>query len=131
MLYIFSAAAHSAPPPAPAQAGGSLLGSIGATIADGLLIYIYVAFNKQSSCLYVSNFKGFCSLAGLAFGTGSAMARRAVDAVLGPRTIQLETVVSPAPTAPPPVNASLGSDACNMHSKAFQDVSAFCRLIPS
>ncbi|KAF2294229.1 hypothetical protein GH714_008424 [Hevea brasiliensis] len=42
---------------------------------------------------------------GMAFGTGSAVAHRAVDAVLGPRTIQHETVVSeaaataPAPTA--------------------------------
>ncbi|THU53952.1 hypothetical protein C4D60_Mb10t19820 [Musa balbisiana] len=56
--------ARSAPPPAPVQ-GGSALGGIGATIADGI-----------------------------AFGTGSAIAHRAVDSVLGPRTIQHEMVPS-------------------------------------
>ena len=57
---------------------------------------------------------------GMAFGTGSAMAHRAVDAVLGPRTIQHETVASEAAAAapaPPVMNA----DACSIHSKAFQD----------
>nr|CAD1828012.1 unnamed protein product [Ananas comosus var. bracteatus] len=47
--------ARQAPPPAPAQGGGSILGGIGSTIAQGM-----------------------------AFGTGSAMAHRAVDAVMGP-----------------------------------------------
>ncbi|XP_042452505.1 uncharacterized protein LOC122037092 isoform X1 [Zingiber officinale] len=84
--------ARSAPPPAPAQARESLLGSFVATIKEGF-----------------------------GFGAGSALAHRAIEAVLGPRSIKLETVVSPAPTAPPPVNASLESDACNIHSKAFQD----------
>ncbi|GMH14680.1 hypothetical protein Nepgr_016521 [Nepenthes gracilis] len=65
-----------APPPAsvPASSGGSMVGGLGATIAQGM-----------------------------AFGTGSAVAHRAVDAVLGPRTIQHET------------------DSCGIHSKAFQD----------
>ncbi|KAH7521132.1 hypothetical protein FEM48_Zijuj07G0000700 [Ziziphus jujuba var. spinosa] len=60
-------------PPAPAQggSGGSMLGGIGSTIAQGM-----------------------------AFGTGSAMAHRAVDGVLGPRTIQHVTVVSEAAAAP-------------------------------
>lgn len=58
----------------------------------------------------------------MAFGTGSAMAHRAVDAVMGPRTIQHETVVSEAAAAPAPANSMGGSDACNMHMKAFQDV---------
>ncbi|XP_042452468.1 hemiasterlin resistant protein 1-like isoform X2 [Zingiber officinale] len=83
---------RSAPPPAPAQARESPLGSFVATIKEGF-----------------------------GFGAGSALAHRAIEAVLGPRSIKLETVVSPAPTAPPPVNASLESDACNIHSKAFQD----------
>ncbi|XP_010254584.1 PREDICTED: hemiasterlin resistant protein 1-like [Nelumbo nucifera] len=90
--------ASHAPPPAPAQgssSGGSLLGSLGATVAQGM-----------------------------AFGTGSAVAHRAVDAVLGPRTIQHETVVSEAAAAAAPaptMNSVGGSDACNIHSKAFQD----------
>ena len=85
-----------APPPAPAQSGGggSILGGIGSTIAQGL-----------------------------AFGTGSAVAHRAVDAVMGPRTIQHETVVSEAAAAAPAptTNSFAGSDACGIHSKAFQD----------
>ncbi|XP_043711828.1 coiled-coil-helix-coiled-coil-helix domain-containing protein 10, mitochondrial-like [Telopea speciosissima] len=88
--------ASHAPPPAPAQggSGGSMLGGLGATIAQGM-----------------------------AFGTGSAVAHRAVDAVLGPRTIQHETVASEAAAAAPaPTMNSFGSsDACNNHSKAFQD----------
>ncbi|KNA02733.1 hypothetical protein SOVF_215880 [Spinacia oleracea] len=86
--------AQRAPPPAPAQAssGGSMLGGLGATIAQGV-----------------------------AFGTGSAVAHRAVDAVMGPRTIQHETVGTEAAGASPaPSNSSVG-DACGIHSKAFQD----------
>ncbi|KAH1098846.1 hypothetical protein J1N35_015767 [Gossypium stocksii] len=84
--------AQHASPPAPAQSGsgGSLLGGIGSTIAQGM-----------------------------AFGTGSAVAHRAVDAVMGPRTIQHETVVSEAAAAP--ANSFTGSDACSIHSKAFQE----------
>lgn len=63
----------------------------------------------------------------MAFGTGSAVAHRAVDAVMGPRTIQHETVASEAAAAPAPSMG--GSDACNMHSKAFQDVSTIISLI--
>lgn len=62
----------------------------------------------------------------MAFGTGSAVAHRAVDAVMGPRTIQHEAVVSEAVASgvPTPTASSMGgSDACNMHTKAFQDVS--------
>lgn len=59
---------------------------------------------------------------GMAFGTGSAVAHRAVDAVLGPRTIQHETVVSEAPAAAAPLSNAVGTDACGIHSKAFQDV---------
>ena len=59
----------------------------------------------------------------MAFGTGSAVAHRAVDAVMGPRTIQHETVASEAAGAPVPTANSLGgSDACNIHSRAFTDV---------
>lgn len=58
---------------------------------------------------------------GMAFGTGSAMAHRAVDAVMGPRTIQHETVVSEAAAAAPAAPA-MNADACSIHSKAFQDV---------
>ncbi|XP_042483765.1 uncharacterized protein C6C3.02c-like [Macadamia integrifolia] len=89
--------ATPAPPPAPIQGGGgSMVGGLGATIAEGM-----------------------------AFGTGSAMAHRAVDAVMGPRVIQHETVASGAP-ATAPVSAStmgsvVGSDGCSVQSKAFQD----------
>ncbi|GAB4848807.1 hypothetical protein Ancab_003601 [Ancistrocladus abbreviatus] len=86
---------HSpSPAPAPAGSGGSMLGGLGATIAQGM-----------------------------AFGTGSAVAHRAVDAVVGPRTIQHETVVSETASAAPAsiTNSVTGSDACGIHSKAFQD----------
>ncbi|KAL6894472.1 hypothetical protein ACP4OV_008570 [Aristida adscensionis] len=85
--------ARQAPPPAPAaqSGGGSILGGIGSTIAQGM-----------------------------AFGTGSAMAHRAVDAVMGPRTIQHETVVSEAAAAAPAAPMA-NADSCNIHSKAFQD----------
>lgn len=63
----------------------------------------------------------------MAFGTGSAMAHRAVDAVMGPRTIQHETVVSEAAAAAPMGNA-VATDACGVHSKAFQDVSYYYRF---
>nr|KJB79567.1 hypothetical protein B456_013G054700 [Gossypium raimondii] len=97
--------AHHAPPPAPAQSGsgGSLLGGIGSTIAQGM-----------------------------AFGTGSAVAHRAVDAVMGPRTIQHETVVSEAAAAPAPAttsNSLAGTDSCSIHYKAFQDVSELHPLL--
>ncbi|URE18893.1 CHCH domain [Musa troglodytarum] len=89
-----SSGAHRAPPPAPVQGGGSsVLGGIGSTIAQGM-----------------------------AFGTGSAIAHRAVDAALGPRTIQHEAVASQAPAAAAAIPMSNGSsDACSIHSKAFQD----------
>jgi len=59
---------------------------------------------------------------GMAFGTGSAVAHRAVDAVMGPRTIQHETV-SQAPDAAVAPVGNTGADSCNIHSRAFQDVS--------
>ncbi|WVZ60132.1 hypothetical protein U9M48_010190 [Paspalum notatum var. saurae] len=84
--------ARQAPPPAPVQSsGGSVLGGIGSTIAQGM-----------------------------AFGTGSAMAHRAVDAVMGPRTIQHETVVSEAAAAAP-ASPMMNADSCSNHNKAFQD----------
>ncbi|XP_077214980.1 uncharacterized protein LOC143849709 [Tasmannia lanceolata] len=77
-------------PPAPVQRGGSMLGGIGSTIAQGM-----------------------------AFGTGSAVAHRAVDAVMGPRSIQHETIEATA--APAAMSSASGSDTCGIHSKAFQD----------
>jgi hypothetical protein len=67
----------------------------------------------------------------MAFGTGSAMAHRAVDSVLGPRTIQHETLATEAPAAAPAAPA-MNADACSFHSKAFQDVcllATLCSLI--
>jgi hypothetical protein len=63
----------------------------------------------------------------MAFGTGSAVAHRAVDAVMGPRTIQHETVVSEAASSMTPMGNTAGSDKCDNPSKAFQDV---CSLFP-
>lgn len=63
----------------------------------------------------------------MALGTGSAMAHRAVDAVMGPRTIKHETVVSEA-VAPAPAATTMG-DACSSHSKAFQDVSRTLNML--
>ncbi|KAK2983181.1 hypothetical protein RJ640_018526, partial [Escallonia rubra] len=86
---------NRAPPPAPVQSsgGGSMLGGLGSTIAQGM-----------------------------AFGTGSAVAHRAVDSVMGPRTVQHETVAPEATAAPASTtNSFAGSDACGMHTKAFQD----------
>ncbi|CAI7771290.1 unnamed protein product [Closterium sp. NIES-53] len=63
---------------------------------------------------------------GLAFGTGSAIAHRAVDAVVGPRTVTHEHVgaadaaPAPAPAAAPAVT-SASADSCTYHSKAFAD----------
>ncbi|XP_018859305.2 uncharacterized protein C6C3.02c-like [Juglans regia] len=92
------APASQAPPPMPAQGGnGSLMGGLGATIADGM-----------------------------AWGTGTAIAHRAVDAVMGPRVIQHENIASSAPAATPPptpptMNSPGGSDACVGQSKALSD----------
>ena len=58
---------------------------------------------------------------GMAFGTGSAVAHRAVDAVMGPRTVQHEAVVSEAAASVAPMGNTAGSDSCGNHSKAFQD----------
>lgn len=86
-----------APPPALVQRSGSVVGGIGGAIADGIM-----------------------------WGTGSAIGHRAVDAVLGPRTIHHETVSSAPPAEAFPAasaggSTSMGSDSCMVHSKAFQD----------
>ncbi|KAK2659953.1 hypothetical protein Ddye_006486 [Dipteronia dyeriana] len=88
-----------ASPPAVAQGGnGTMMGGVGAAVADGL-----------------------------AFGAGSAVAHRAVDVVLGPRVIHHETVTSSSPAvAPAPVSAqnasSLGgANACGGQFNALQD----------
>ncbi|CAN8256786.1 unnamed protein product [Cochlearia groenlandica] len=89
---------NRAPPPAIAQAnggGGSILGGIGSTIAQGM-----------------------------AWGTGSAIAHRGVDAVMGPRTIQYETVVSSEAVSASSSSSPVGDNtmgSCDIQSKAFQD----------
>lgn len=58
------------------------------------------------------------------FGAGTAVAHRAVDAIMGPPTVRHETIVTQPPAAvvaPAPTANSLDGDACNFHSKAFQD----------
>ena len=68
------------------------------------------------------SFMLYSHIVGVGWGTGTAVAHRAVDAVMGPRTIQYETVASEAAAAAR-MNNSTGADSCNVHSKAFQDVS--------
>jgi hypothetical protein len=62
----------------------------------------------------------FCCGSGIGWGVGTSMAHRALDSVLGPRTIRVvEGNESPAATdaaSPAPL------DACNIHNKAFGDV---------
>ncbi|CAI7883842.1 unnamed protein product [Closterium sp. NIES-53] len=93
---------HSAPPPAPAaqpapppaqpaaaSGGGSMLGGLMQTVGEGM-----------------------------AFGTGSAIANRAVDAIMGPRTVVHEHVNSAAPADAPaaaaPTTASSPTDCAQL-----------------
>ena len=74
----------------------------------------------------------FFIFVGMAFGTGSAIAHRAADAVMGPRTVQHEMVASQAAAAAPaPTTNSFGGDACSVQSKAFQDVRRFYLVLTS
>ncbi|KAH0861543.1 hypothetical protein HID58_089804, partial [Brassica napus] len=75
---------------------------------------------------------------GMTWGAGNAIGHRVVDAVMGPRTIKHETVVSEAaaPASAPHVANSMGSASaappvanmafasCNSQSKAFQENSS-------
>ncbi|OAE28572.1 hypothetical protein AXG93_2175s1560 [Marchantia polymorpha subsp. ruderalis] len=85
-----------APPPAVQQpsGGGSMLGGLASTIAQGM-----------------------------AFGTGSAVAHRAVDAIAGPRTIQHEHVQTSdgAGNTSDSQITTVAQNACSNQSKAFQD----------
>lgn len=66
----------------------------------------------------------------MAFGTGSAMARRAVDAVMGPTVVRHETVASTSPSdASLPSSNTAGSEICTSQSKALQDVWFFSLLV--
>ncbi|KAM4069288.1 hypothetical protein ACB094_12G078500 [Castanea mollissima] len=88
-------AAAAPPHPVPAQGqSGSVMGSLGATIADGL-----------------------------AWGTGTSIAHRAMDALMGPRVIKHETVASSASDVPPAPNTNgVGSSTvCADQSKALID----------
>jgi hypothetical protein len=69
----------------------------------------------------------------MAWGTGTAIAHRAMDALMGPRVIHHETVASSAPAAAPAPNMTVhgGSDACVGQSKALSDVwfSCSCHML--
>jgi hypothetical protein len=61
---------------------------------------------------------------GMTFGVGSAIAHRAVDAVMGPRTVQVEHVNSsaaPAPAAPAAASSSSSNNACMDQYNNFQE----------
>ncbi|XP_058224897.1 uncharacterized protein C6C3.02c-like [Rhododendron vialii] len=80
--------AARAPPPAPLQRAPAT-GGLGSVVAEGM-----------------------------AFGGGNAIAHRAVDAMMGPRTIRHETVDSSVPSAAPVL---ANSNVCDGQSKAFAD----------
>ena len=86
------------PPPAPLQQSSNGRGGFGSVIADGM-----------------------------AFGTGSAVAHRAVDSIMGPRTVQHEhapesqTTPSSAGATSSPANNSSSQDVCINQAKAFED----------
>lgn len=128
-------AVNRAPPPAPVQGGGggSMLGGLGSTIAQGMCRNFEVGVSDCGVYLCIStslSYSLFNIIIGMAFGTGSAVAHRAVDAIVGPRTIQHETVASEGGAAPSPMTNNIGgADACGFHSKAFQDVCATSLLL--
>ena len=57
---------------------------------------------------------------GMAFGTGSAVAHRAVDSIMGPRTVVHEQADGAA-AAGSAMAQPVAADACVNQSKAFQD----------
>nr|KAJ0193461.1 hypothetical protein LSAT_V11C800427030 [Lactuca sativa] len=63
----------------------------------------------------------------MAFGTGSVVAHRAVDSIMGPRIIQHETIGVAIPDAS--VTNTSVSDSCGMHSKAFTNVGLNDRVL--
>ncbi|CAM6055539.1 unnamed protein product [Sphagnum tenellum] len=86
---------HHASPPAPMQqngSGGSMLGGLASTIAQGM-----------------------------AFGTGSAVAHRAVDSIMGPRTVHHEQEQQEGGAGTAPLTSTVAMDSCVNQSKAFQD----------
>ena len=71
---------------------------------------------------------------GMAFGTGSAIAHRAVDGIMGPRTVTHEHVTSDGqassgPMEPPHLTTVSGADACANQTKSFQDVNFLTSLL--
>uniref|UniRef100_A0A2N9IM20 Uncharacterized protein n=1 Tax=Fagus sylvatica TaxID=28930 RepID=A0A2N9IM20_FAGSY len=100
----------SAPPPARVQnQSGSIMGAIGASIADGM-----------------------------AWGAGTSIAHRAIDAIMGPRVIKHETVdssetvaASATAAAPAPNTNNIGSsDVCVGQSKALTDLASYLGPCP-
>ncbi|KAG0569603.1 hypothetical protein M758_6G098300 [Ceratodon purpureus] len=61
---------------------------------------------------------------GMAFGGGSAVAHRAVDSLMGPRTVTHEAAQNPT-AAPTTAAQPQGFDACENQAKAFKDCLSF------
>eukprot|EP00850_Spirogloea_muscicola_P016530 SM000134S26973 [mRNA] locus=s134:359934:360852:- [translate_table: standard] len=84
----------------PSGGGGGMFAGIGSTIAQGL-----------------------------AFGTGSAVAHRAVDSVMGPRSVVHEHSAVPEAARPAPDSpyayTAVSADSCVNQAKAFQDCISF------
>ncbi|EMS52837.1 hypothetical protein TRIUR3_13982 [Triticum urartu] len=115
------APARPAPPPATTQSsGGGIMSGIGSTIAQGWFLFTFNCNEGQYNLTMQTLTFSRPNISGMAFGTGSAMAHRAVDAVMGPRTIQHETVVGEAAASMTPMD-NAADDKCGNPSKAFQD----------
>ncbi|TVU48757.1 hypothetical protein EJB05_00028 [Eragrostis curvula] len=87
-----AAAPKAAPAPAVQSGGGSILGNLGSTIVDAWV-----------------------------WGSTVSMAHRAMDAIMGPRTFQVDHTTSQLPAAAAPAPGSEPSNACDVHNLAFQD----------
>lgn len=61
-------------------------------------------------------------MAGAAMGTGSAIAHRAVDSLMGPRTMQVEHAPAPEAAAPmAPAMSAQQEGPCQAQAKSFAE----------
>ena len=94
--------------------------------------HTYELGERESVCVYVCVYiwvprilqHFICWCIGLAWGTGTSIAHRAMDALMGPRVIKHETVASSASDVPqaPNTNGVGSSTVCADQSKALIDV---------
>ena len=101
----------------PQQQGGGMMSGIMGSIVQGARCFL----NPRCDVILVlfGQWKTNNSPTGAAMGTGSAMAHRAVDSMMGPRTVIHEN----APAAAPAPMSSSAADACGNHMTAFTQAS--------